>query len=40
MLMVVKHTLFDGRCVEQGDTINSIMISIEVEDDPDYEKMK
>ena len=34
----VKHTLFDGRYVEDGDTIDSIMNSIEAEDDPDYEK--
>lgn len=34
----VKHTLFDGRYVEEGDTIDSIMNSIEAEDDPDYEK--
>jgi len=38
MLIVVKHTLFDGRYVEQGDAIDSIMNSIEVEDDPDYKK--
>ncbi len=40
MLIVVKHTLFDGRYVEQGDTIYSIMNSIEVENDLDYEKTK
>ena len=34
----VKHTLFDGRYVEPGDTIDSIMNSIEAENDPDYEK--
>lgn len=34
----VKHTLFDGRYVEDGDTIDSIMNSIEAEDDPNYEK--